>query len=140
MTLPLNRRQFVHRATLSAEEVTKGIDLSGQTIAITGANSGLGYETMRVLALRGAHVIGIARTQAKAVCCQSPGAFHSYQSTDTAGTRGRARSLYHFKFRPSPRRYTHSFSQKPSYVAAAIILKIVILPKIPPTFAMMQWR
>ena len=50
----------------TAEEVTEGIDLSGQTIAITGANSGLGYETMRVLALRGAHVIGIARTQTKA--------------------------------------------------------------------------
>lgn len=50
----------------TAEEVTEGIDLSGKTFAITGANSGLGYETMRVLALRGAHVIGIARTQDKA--------------------------------------------------------------------------
>ncbi len=50
----------------TAEEVTEGIDLRGQTIAITGANSGLGFETMRVLAMRGAHVIGIARTQAKA--------------------------------------------------------------------------
>ena len=50
----------------TAEQVTEGIDLSGKTIAITGANSGLGLETMRVLALRGAHVIGIARTQEKA--------------------------------------------------------------------------
>ena len=50
----------------TAEEVTEGLDLSGMNIAITGCNSGLGYETMRVLALRGAHVIGIARTQAKA--------------------------------------------------------------------------
>lgn len=50
----------------TAEEVTEGLDLSGKTFAITGANSGLGLETMRVLALRGAHVIGIARTMAKA--------------------------------------------------------------------------
>lgn len=50
----------------TAEQVTEGIDLTGKTIAVTGANSGLGYETMRVLALRGAHVIGIARTQDKA--------------------------------------------------------------------------
>ena len=50
----------------TAEEVTEGLDLSGLTIAITGANSGLGYETMRVLALRGAHIIGIARTREKA--------------------------------------------------------------------------
>ncbi|HEY6131035.1 MAG TPA: SDR family NAD(P)-dependent oxidoreductase [Halioglobus sp.] len=50
----------------TAEEVTEGLNLSGLTIAVTGANSGLGYETMRVLALRGAHVIGIARTREKA--------------------------------------------------------------------------
>ena len=53
-------------ADSTAEEVTAGLDLSGKTYAITGANSGLGYETMRVLALRGAHVIGIARTMDKA--------------------------------------------------------------------------
>lgn len=103
MSFKLNRRQlFQHLAILSviaalprsvlaelvgetpprsafdknstAEEVTEGIDLRGQTIAITGANSGLGLETMRVLAMRGAHVIGIARTQAKAdKACASVG-------------------------------------------------------------------
>lgn len=53
-------------ADSTAEEVTAGIDLSGRTAVVTGANSGLGYETMRVLALRGAHVIGTGRTAEKA--------------------------------------------------------------------------
>ncbi len=61
---PAPRSRFDSNST--AEDVTQGLDLRGQTIAITGANSGLGYETMRVLTMRGAHVIGIARTQAKA--------------------------------------------------------------------------
>lgn len=55
----------------TAEEVTEGLDLSGLTIAVTGANSGLGLETMRVLALRGAHVIAIARTLEKAQTASS---------------------------------------------------------------------
>ena len=50
----------------TGEEVTAGIDLSGKTVLITGANSGLGYETMRVLAMRGAHIIAVARTMEKA--------------------------------------------------------------------------
>lgn len=50
----------------TAEDVTAGMDLAGRTVLVTGANSGLGYESMRVLALRGAHVIGTARTLGKA--------------------------------------------------------------------------
>jgi NAD(P)-dependent dehydrogenase (short-subunit alcohol dehydrogenase family) len=46
----------------TAELVTEGIDLTGKTIVVTGCNSGIGLETMRVLALRGAHVVGTART------------------------------------------------------------------------------
>lgn len=52
-------------AESTAEDVTSGLDLSGKTAVVTGCNSGIGYETMRVLALRGAHVIGTARTQEK---------------------------------------------------------------------------
>lgn len=56
----------------TAEEVTLGLDLSGKTALVTGINSGIGYETMRVLALRGAHVLGTARTQEKGrVACDS---------------------------------------------------------------------
>ncbi|MCC7534988.1 MAG: SDR family oxidoreductase [Deltaproteobacteria bacterium] len=50
----------------TAEEVTADLDLSGKTYVVTGCNSGIGLETARVLALRGAHVIGTARTEQKA--------------------------------------------------------------------------
>ncbi len=59
----------------TAESVTEGVDLSGKTILVTGVNSGLGEETMRVLCMRGAHVIGAARSLAKAkqACAQVQG-------------------------------------------------------------------
>ena len=53
-------------AKSTAEQVTAGIDLTGKTALITGATSGLGYEAMRILAMRGAHVICAARTLEKA--------------------------------------------------------------------------
>jgi NAD(P)-dependent dehydrogenase (short-subunit alcohol dehydrogenase family) len=87
----MKRRKFLSRAVLgsifpqltfadscsssTAEEVTAGLNLSGKTAVITGCNSGIGLETMRVLALRGAHVIGTARTLEKGqqACAQVKG-------------------------------------------------------------------
>ena len=58
--------QSVFGANSTAEEVTAGLELNGMTALLTGCNSGIGFETMRVLAGRGVHVIGAARTLEKA--------------------------------------------------------------------------
>lgn len=59
----------------SAEDVTEGLDLTGKKILITGVGSGLGGECLRVLSMRGAHIIGLDRTMAdaKAACDAAPG-------------------------------------------------------------------
>lgn len=53
----------------TAEEVSEGLDLSGRRYLVTGCNSGLGMETVRVLQLRGGTVVGAARTVEKAAHC-----------------------------------------------------------------------
>ena len=59
----------------TAEEVTAGVDLDGKLAVVTGCTSGIGFETMRVLALRGAQVVGTSRSldRAEAACRQVPG-------------------------------------------------------------------
>lgn len=47
----------------TAEAVTAGLDLSGKTFLVTGVRAGLGLETVRVLALRGARIVALARTR-----------------------------------------------------------------------------
>tara|TARA_X000000950_G_scaffold235876_2_gene286455 strand:- start:2696 stop:3610 length:915 start_codon:yes stop_codon:yes gene_type:complete len=61
--------QFTKQTT--AEDVTENLDLSGQTMLVTGATAGIGRETMRVLALRGAHVLATGRTKAKVTAASS---------------------------------------------------------------------
>ncbi len=50
----------------TAEEVTEGLDLSGKLAVVTGCTSGIGLETMRVLAKRGAWVVGTSRSLERA--------------------------------------------------------------------------
>ncbi len=50
-------------ANSTAEKVTEGLSLKGKTVLVTGCSSGLGAESCRVLSLRGAHVLGTARTR-----------------------------------------------------------------------------
>lgn len=55
----------------TAAEVTAGLDLTGRLAVVTGCTSGIGFETMRVLALRGAWVIGTSRSLERATeACQ----------------------------------------------------------------------
>jgi NAD(P)-dependent dehydrogenase (short-subunit alcohol dehydrogenase family) len=56
----------VFGAASTADEVLEGLDLSGKRVLITGVSAGLGVETARVLAARGASVVGTARDLAKA--------------------------------------------------------------------------
>jgi NAD(P)-dependent dehydrogenase (short-subunit alcohol dehydrogenase family) len=59
----------------TADQVTAGLDLSGRLAVVTGCNSGIGYETMRVLAMRGAYVVGTGRTldRARDACASVQG-------------------------------------------------------------------
>ena len=53
-------------ATSTTDEVLSGIDLHGKRILVTGVSAGIGVETARALAARGAQVTGAARDLEKA--------------------------------------------------------------------------
>ena len=52
-------------ATSTTDEVLAGLDLTGRRFLVTGASGGLGLETSRALASKGAIVVMAARDQAK---------------------------------------------------------------------------
>lgn len=52
-------------ATTTADEVLDGIDLSGKLVVITGGASGLGQETARAMAAKGAQIVIPVRDMAK---------------------------------------------------------------------------
>jgi NAD(P)-dependent dehydrogenase (short-subunit alcohol dehydrogenase family) len=72
---PLGPSGFGYRST--AEDVTQALSLEGKTVLVTGATSGIGRESARVLAARGAHVIATGRTADKALTALAgcPGKF-----------------------------------------------------------------
>jgi NAD(P)-dependent dehydrogenase (short-subunit alcohol dehydrogenase family) len=76
----------------TAEQVTAGMSLAGKTMLVTGCNSGLGLETMRVLALRGARIVGTARSieTARDACAMVSGATLplACELSDPANVRG----------------------------------------------------
>ncbi len=53
-------------ATSTTDDVLAGVDLGGKRVLVTGVSAGLGVETARALAARGAQVVGAARDLAKA--------------------------------------------------------------------------
>ena len=54
--------QSAFDADSTADEVTEGLDLKGRLAVVTGCTSGIGFETMRTLAARGAYVVGTSRS------------------------------------------------------------------------------
>lgn len=60
----IDRTKFGHNTTTN--EVLEGLDLSGRTVLITGGSSGLGAETARALASKGALVTITGRNSEKA--------------------------------------------------------------------------
>ncbi len=81
----------------TAEDVTEGLDLSGKTYLVTGANSGLGLETVRVLAARGGRVLALARSEEKAAealaSANANGAAIACELSDPASVRASAAAV-----------------------------------------------
>ena len=61
--MSVNREEFGHGTT--TDEVLEGIDLAGKLALATGGSGGLGAETARALASKGARVVITARDLAK---------------------------------------------------------------------------
>lgn len=56
----------------TTDDVLEGVDLSGKRILVTGVSAGLGVETARALAARGAYIVGAARNLDKARAAAEP--------------------------------------------------------------------
>jgi NAD(P)-dependent dehydrogenase (short-subunit alcohol dehydrogenase family) len=49
----------------TADDVLAGLDLTGKTVVVTGASAGLGFETVRAMAAKGAEIVMVGRDPEK---------------------------------------------------------------------------
>ena len=67
MTTPTTQKALAQLGSkTTADEVVRGMDLSGRFVVVTGANTGIGFETARSLASAGARVLLACRSAEKA--------------------------------------------------------------------------
>src|SRR5438128_2491215 len=74
--VPLQSEEQIFSISFGAQSTTDevhlvAVDLAGKRVLVTGVSSGLGVETARALAARGAHVVGAARDLVKAEAATS---------------------------------------------------------------------
>ena len=105
---PGGRGPVTDAPTTTTTEVLDGVDLTGRTVLITGATTGIGKETARALAAAGATVVVTARTDEKGETAVAelvdlvPGADISYEVLElgVAGERARLHRPLHGGPRP----------------------------------------
>ena len=76
----------------TADEAVAGLDLSGQLMIVTGANSGIGFHTARALASAGARVIFACRDGTTGADAVARALSHQSSSADME-TRGSPHAL-----------------------------------------------